>query len=108
MDITITETAAARINEIFLEENDPTLKLRIYVEGGGCSGMQYGFQFAKEQAEDDFAIEKAGATILIDSMSMQYLAGSTIDFKEELMGAAFSIDNPAASSTCGCGSSFSV
>lgn len=108
MDFIITERAAVKINELLLEENDAEIKLRMYVQGGGCSGFSYGFQLDKEQNEDDFAIEQHDVTILVDSMSFQYLTGATIDYKDDLMGAAFSITNPGATSTCGCGSSFSV
>lgn len=108
MEIVITDSAASRISEIMAEENDPKLKLRVFVEGGGCSGFQYGFTFDEAQNEDDFTVVKDDVTILVDSMSYQYLAGATIDFKDDIMGAAFSITNPNAQSTCGCGSSFSV
>lgn len=108
--VTITESASARIKEIVEEENNPNLKLRVFVQGGGCSGFQYGFSLEEEQPnEDDFAISTSnGIPILVDSISMQYLQGATIDFKDDIMGAAFSIDNPNAQTTCGCGSSFSV
>lgn len=106
--VEITESAKAKILDLFLEEGDPELKLRTFVQGGGCSGMQYGFTFDDEQSEDDFEIPLGDTKILIDSMSMQYLAGAVIDYKEDIMGAAFSIQNPNAQTTCGCGSSFSV
>jgi iron-sulfur cluster insertion protein len=106
--IEITENAAAKITELLAEENNPNLKLRTFVQGGGCSGFQYGFTFDEEQAEDDFVIERPGMTLLVDSMSMQYLMGAKIDYKDELMGSSFTIVNPNAQSTCGCGSSFSV
>jgi len=106
--IEITASAAAKIVDLLAEENNPNLKLRTFVQGGGCSGFQYGFTFDEEQAEDDFVVEKDGVKLLIDSMSMQYLSGATIDYKDELMGASFTIQNPNAESTCGCGSSFSV
>ena len=106
--IEISESAKSKILDLFIEEGKPELKLRTFVQGGGCSGMQYGFTFDDEQAEDDFEIELGDTKILIDSMSMQYLAGSTIDYKEDIMGASFSISNPNAQTTCGCGSSFSV
>ncbi len=106
--ITITESAIAKIVDLLAEENNPNLKLRTFVQGGGCSGFQYGFTFDEDQTEDDFVFEKSGAKILIDAMSMQYLEGATIDYKEDLMGANFSIRNPNAQTTCGCGSSFSV
>lgn len=106
--IEITDSAADKIKDLLTEENNPNLKLRTFVQGGGCSGFQYGFTFDEEQNEDDFVIEKNGMTLLIDSMSMQYLTGATIDYKEELMGSSFTIKNPNAETTCGCGSSFSV
>ena len=106
--ITITESALAKIVDILAEENNPNLKLRTFVQGGGCSGFQYGFTLDEEQNEDDFVIENPGAVLLVDSMSLQYLQGATIDYKEDLHGSQFSIKNPNAQSTCGCGSSFSV
>jgi iron-sulfur cluster insertion protein len=106
--ITITESALAKIIDIIAEENNPAVKLRTFVQGGGCSGFSYGFTLDEEQNEDDFAIEESGVVILIDSMSAQYLQGACIDYKEEIMGSQFVISNPSATSTCGCGSSFSV
>lgn len=106
--IEITESAAAKILDILAEENNPRVKLRTFVQGGGCSGFSYGFTLDEEQNEDDFVIEKFGTSILIDSMSMQYMQGAVIDYKEELMGSSFTINNPNATTTCGCGSSFSV
>ena len=106
--INITDSAILKITDLLAEENNPTLKLRTFVQGGGCSGFQYGFTFDEEQNEDDFLIQRPGLTVLIDAMSMQYLTGSTIDYKEDLSGSSFVIQNPGATSTCGCGSSFSV
>jgi iron-sulfur cluster insertion protein len=106
--IEITASAITKIADILAEENNPLVKLRTFVQGGGCSGFQYGFTLDEETNEDDFVIEKHGATILIDAMSMQYLQGSTIDYKDDLMGSSFVINNPNASGSCGCGSSFSV
>jgi iron-sulfur cluster insertion protein len=106
--LTLSNSAVIRIKDILLEENNPNIKLRIFVQGGGCSGFQYGFTLDEEQTEDDFDIEVDGVKLLVDSMSSMYLQGATIDYKEELMGASFSINNPNAQSTCGCGSSFSV
>jgi iron-sulfur cluster insertion protein len=106
--ITLTQPAAEKINELLLEENDPTLSIRCFVQGGGCSGFQYGFDFDSDQHEDDFVTEQHGAKLLIDSMSYQYLVGATIDYKEDLSGSQFVIKNPNATTTCGCGSSFSV
>jgi len=106
--ITITESALEKITDILAEENNPRVKLRTFVQGGGCSGFSYGFTLDEEQNEDDFVIDKNGVVVLVDSMSMQYLQGATIDYKEELMGSNFTINNPNAQTTCGCGSSFSV
>jgi iron-sulfur cluster insertion protein len=106
--VTITDDAFKKINDLLSEENNPKLKLRTFVQGGGCSGFQYGFTFDEDQNEDDFLIEKESVKILIDAMSMQYLEGAVIDYKEDIMGASFSIKNPNAETTCGCGSSFSV
>lgn len=104
--ITLTENAVRKIKELLEEENNPDIKLRTFVQGGGCSGFQYGFTFDEEQSDDDFVVNEGGVELLIDSMSAQYLQGATIDYKEELMGSSFSIDNPNAQTTCGCGSSF--
>lgn len=106
--IDVTKSAVDKISELLAEENNPNLKLRTFVQGGGCSGFQYGFTFDEEQNEDDFVIERNGITLLIDAMSMQYMSGATIDYKEELMGSSFTIKNPNAQTTCGCGSSFSI
>jgi iron-sulfur cluster insertion protein len=102
--ITITETAQAKIADLLAEENNPKLKVRAFVQGGGCSGFQYGFTLDEEHNEDDFEI----SGVLVDSMSMQYLAGAVIDFKDDINGSSFSINNPNAQTTCGCGSSFSA
>ena len=106
--LTITDNAFVKIREILAEENNPDLKLRTFVQGGGCSGFQYGFTLDEEQNEDDFVIGKDNIIVLVDAMSMQYLTGAVIDYKEDLMGASFNISNPNAETTCGCGSSFSV
>jgi iron-sulfur cluster insertion protein len=106
--ITLTNSSYSKIKELFEEENNPNLKLRVFVQGGGCSGMSYGFTFDEEQNEDDFTIEKDGIVVLVDATSMQYLNEAVVDYKEDLMGAGFSIDNPNAETSCGCGSSFSV
>ena len=106
--ITITPNAIYKIKDILAEENNPNIRVRAFVQGGGCSGMSYGFTLDEEQNEDDFIIDNTDGSVVIDSMSMQYLSGSTIDYKEDLMGSSFTIKNPNASSTCGCGSSFSV
>ncbi len=106
--ITISESAQNKIKELLIEENNPASKLRIFVQGGGCSGMQYGFTFDEDQNEDDFVISFNGGIMLMDSMSSQYLQGATVDWKEDIMGSNFSISNPNAVTSCGCGSSFSV
>ena len=106
--IIFTSNAASKVSEMLLEEGDPSLKLRVYVTGGGCSGFQYSFAFDDQVAEDDLALEKEGVTLLVDAMSYQYLVGATIDYQEGLEGSRFVITNPNATSTCGCGSSFSV
>jgi iron-sulfur cluster insertion protein len=106
--ITVTENATTKINELILEESDPTIKLRMYVQGGGCSGFSYGFTFDSEQNDDDFTFEVGKTNMLVDSMSFQYLEGAVVDYKEDLQGSRFSITNPQATTTCGCGSSFSI
>ena len=106
MNVTITQNALSKIKELLQEESEGT-KLRVFVHGGGCSGFQYGFEFTKEQNEDDFVFGEEGVTVLIDAMSIQYMMGATIDYEESLMGASFNINNPGAETTCGCGSSFS-
>jgi len=106
--ITISESAKAKIKDLLLEENNPKLALRTFVQGGGCSGFQYGFTFDDVQGEDDFEIPVDEFKLLIDSMSMQYLTGAEIDYKEDINGSQFSIKNPNAVTQCGCGSSFSV
>jgi len=105
--ITITDSAVAKLRDILAEEANPNLKLRVFVQGGGCSGFQYGFTLDEEQAEDDWEIEAQDVKVLIDSMSGGYLQGAEIDFKEDQYGSSFSIKNPNAQTTCGCGSSFS-
>jgi iron-sulfur cluster insertion protein len=106
--IEITESAKLKIQDLLAEENNPKLALRTFVQGGGCSGFSYGFTFDEEQGEDDFEIPLGEFRVLIDSMSMQYLQGSAIDYVETIQGSQFSIKNPNAQTTCGCGSSFSV
>jgi len=105
--LTITEAAQTKITDILLEENNPALRLRMYVQGGGCSGMSYGFTLDEVMNEDDFEIPFKSTSVLVDAMSMQYVSGSEIDYKDDLSGSQFMIKNPSASSTCGCGSSFS-
>jgi iron-sulfur cluster insertion protein len=106
--IEITESAQAKIKDILSEENNPNLKLRTFVQGGGCSGFSYGFTFDEEQNDDDFEFPLGEVKMLVDAMSMQYLQGAVIDYVEDIMGSQFSIKNPNAQTTCGCGSSFSV
>jgi iron-sulfur cluster insertion protein len=106
--ITITESAKEKIKDILLEENNPNISLRTFVQGGGCSGFSYGFTLDELKNEDDFEIPLDNFTILVDSMSMTYLQGAEIDYKEDLTGSTFSIKNPNATTTCGCGSSFGV
>jgi iron-sulfur cluster insertion protein len=106
--ITISPSAQEKIKDILAEENNPNVSLRTFVQGGGCSGFNYGFTLDEEVAEDDFEIQVDNFKVLVDSMSMQYLQGATIDYKEELMGSSFTIINPNAKVTCGCGSSFGV
>jgi iron-sulfur cluster insertion protein len=103
----VSESAKAKIREILAEENDPSLKVRAFVQGGGCSGFQYGFTLDSEQGEDDLTFDFDGVSVLIDSMSVQYMSDATIDYDDNIMGASFKISNPQAQSTCGCGSSFS-
>ena len=106
--LVFTDSAANKVQQLIDEEGNPNLKLRVFVQGGGCSGFQYGFTFDEEMNEDDTSLDKNGVTLLIDSMSYQYLVGAEIDYKEDINGAQFVIKNPNASTTCGCGSSFSV
>lgn len=103
-----SENAVAKVRELVEEEGNPDLKLRVFVTGGGCSGFQYGFSFDEAQEDDDTAIESDGVTLLVDPMSYQYLIGATIDYQEGLQGAQFIVQNPNATTTCGCGSSFSI
>src|SRR3954469_10041404 len=106
--IIFTDSAAAKVAQLIEEEGNLDLKLRVFVQGGGCSGFQYGFTFDEIVNEDDTTMTKNGVQLLIDSMSYQYLVGAEIDYKDDLEGAQFVIKNPTATSTCGCGSSFSV
>ena len=108
MPLIFTDSAAGKVRELIEEEGNPDLKLRVFVTGGGCSGFQYGFTFDEVASEDDTQLEKGGVTLLIDPMSYQYLVGAEIDYKEDLQGSQFVIRNPNASTTCGCGSSFSI
>jgi len=105
--LTITNSAVEKIQDILAEENNPSLKLRVFVQGGGCSGIQYGFTLDEAVNEDDFDLDIDGIHVLVDSMSGTYLQGAEIDYKDDVMGASFTIKNPNAQTTCGCGSSFS-
>lgn len=108
INVTITESAKNKIFDLLVEEGNKELMLRVFVQGGGCSGFQYGFSFEEFLQEDDFKINVGDFFVVIDSMSLVYLQGATIDYKEELMGSQFVISNPNATTTCGCGSSFSI
>lgn len=104
----IDPSAVEKLQEILAEESNPNIKLRVFVQGGGCSGFSYGFTLDEQQNEDDFVFAYDSVTVLVDSMSHQYLEGASIKYTSDLSGSAFTIDNPNAQSTCGCGSSFSV
>jgi iron-sulfur cluster insertion protein len=106
--LVFTDNAAKKVKELIEEEGSPDLKLRVFVSGGGCSGFQYGFTFEEEVNEDDTLVQKDTVTLLIDPMSLQYLMGAEIDYQDSLQGSQFVIRNPNATTTCGCGSSFSV
>ena len=106
--ISMSDSAVAKIKELLVEEGNPNLKLRVFVQGGGCAGFQYGFTFDETVAEDDTVVEKDGIQMLIDAISYQYLVGAKVDYKDDLEGAQFTIKNPNATTPCGCGSSFSV
>ena len=108
LPISFSDSAAHKVKELIAEENNPALKLRVYVTGGGCSGFQYGFTFDEKVNEGDTSIDNDGVTLLIDSMSFQYLVGGMVDYTSGLEGARFLVNNPNATSTCGCGSSFSI
>ena len=103
-----TAAAAAKVRELIAEEGNAGLKLRVYIQGGGCSGFQYGFEFDEARGEDDIAIVTDGVILLVDPLSLQYLAGASVDYSESLSGAQFVIRNPNAKTTCGCGSSFTM
>ena len=106
--IVFTDAAAVKVKELIEDEGNPALKLRVFVSGGGCSGFQYGFTFDETSADEDTVVENCGVSLLVDPMSFQYLTGAEIDYQEGLEGARFVIKNPNATSTCGCGSSFSM
>ena len=103
-----TQDAASKVKNLVDEEGNPRLKLRVFVTGGGCSGFQYGFTFDEDVAEDDTIVEREGVSLVVDAMSFQYLVGSEVDYQEGLEGSRFVIKNPNATTTCGCGSSFSI
>ena len=104
----VSPAAVAKVKSLVEEEGNPDLKLRVFVTGGGCSGFQYGFAFDDEVAEDDTVVESEGVSVLVDALSIQYVQGSVVDYEEGLQGSKFSISNPNAKTTCGCGASFSV
>ncbi|MEJ2108062.1 MAG: iron-sulfur cluster insertion protein ErpA [Acidiferrobacteraceae bacterium] len=106
--IVFSDDAAAKVHALISEEGNPELKLRIFISGGGCSGFQYGFSFDESSGDDDIVVEKNGVQVLIDPLSLQYLVGAEVDYQEGLDGARFVIKNPNATTTCGCGSSFSM
>jgi len=108
MPITFTDAAANKVLALITDEENPALKLRVYVTGGGCSGFQYGFTFDEKVNDGDLTIEKNGVAMVIDPMSLQYLVGGIVDYTEGLQGSRFTVQNPNATTTCGCGSSFSV
>ena len=106
--VSMTDNAVGRLEGMMASKGKPNLMLRVYVQGGGCSGFQYGFQFEETMADDDLEFERNGVKLLVDSMSLQYLSGAKIDFIDDLMGTRFVVNNPNAATTCGCGSSFAV
>lgn len=106
--VLFTDAAAQKVRALLDEEDNQNLKLRVFVTGGGCSGFQYGFTFDENQEEGDTRVDRGGVTLLVDPMSVQYLLGAEIDYKEDVQGAQFVIRNPNAATTCGCGNSFSV
>jgi iron-sulfur cluster insertion protein len=106
--LVFTDAAATKVSQLIRDEGNPNLKLRVFISGGGCSGLQYGFTFDEKLEDGDTRVENQGVTLLVDPMSIQYLAGAEIDYKDDLEGARFVIRNPGATTTCGCGSSFSV
>lgn len=107
-DLKISSSAVERVNQLLRNKDNPDLMLRVFIQGGGCSGFQYGFQFDDAKQDDDIAIEQSGVQVVVDMLSLQYLGGAEIDFKDDIMGSRFLVNNPNASTTCGCGSSFSI
>lgn len=106
--IVVTENALNKVKSLIEEEENPDLKLRVFVTGGGCSGFQYGFAFDEAYSDDDALVQKEGVTVVVDALSYPYLVGAFLDYEEGLQGSRFKVENPNASSTCGCGSSFSI
>jgi iron-sulfur cluster insertion protein len=106
--IIFTDSAAEKVAQLIEEEGNPDLKLRVFVQGGGCSGFQYGFDIDRTRQPDDIVLERDGATVLVDETSLQFLKGSVVDFVDDLIGQSFKIENPQATSSCGCGTSFSL
>ncbi len=106
--VTLSDSAAKRVRALIDRQGNPDLKLRLSVSGGGCSGFQYGFDFAETPEDGDITVVRDGVTMLVDSMSLLYLIGSEVDYKEDIMGASFRVNNPNATANCGCGSSFSI
>ena len=107
-DLQVSSDAVNRISQLLASKNNPNLMLRVFIQGGGCSGFQYGFQFDENMEEDDLSIQHEGIKVVVDMLSLQYLGGAEIDYKDDLMGSRFLVNNPNASTTCGCGSSFSI
>jgi iron-sulfur cluster insertion protein len=107
-EVGLSDSALAKVKQLLAEEANQALKLRVFISGGGCSGFSYGFTFDDEMAEDDAVFEREGVTLLVDALSYEYLLGSQVDYKEDLSGAQFVVNNPNAASTCGCGNSFSI
>lgn len=108
MPLNLTASAAAKVASLIAEEANPELKLRVYISGGGCSGFQYGFSFDEQAEADDLSVQRDGVTLIVDPISLQYLIGAEVDYRESLQGSQFVIRNPNAKTTCGCGSSFSA
>ena len=106
--LSLTASAAAKVASLIAEDANPELKLRVYISGGGCSGFQYGFSFDEQAETDDLAVQRDGVTLIVDPLSLQYLMGAEVDYRESLQGSQFVIRNPNAKTTCGCGSSFSA
>jgi iron-sulfur cluster insertion protein len=107
-EIVLSESAASKVRSLMASEANAALKLRVFITGGGCSGFSYGFTFDEDVAEDDAVVERDGVTMVVDSLSYQYLAGSQVDYQEDLQGAQFVVTNPNAAATCGCGNSFAI